>query len=87
MIVEMLKKNDKMKVEIDGHTDNVGDKAKNKALSQARAKAVEAYVESKGIAKERMESQGFGDEKPLVPNTSADNKQKNRRTEFKILTK
>jgi cytochrome c oxidase subunit 2 len=87
IVVDLLKKNPKMTVEVAGHTDNAGDKVKNKKLSEDRAKSVEAYVESKGIAKDRMESKGFGDEKPLVPNTSAENKQKNRRTEFKILTK
>ncbi|MEO0041076.1 MAG: hypothetical protein RL329_524 [Bacteroidota bacterium] len=87
VIVELLKKNVKMTVGIAGHTDNIGDKAQNKKLSEDRAKAVKAYVEGKGIAKERMNAMGYGDAKPLVPNTTPENKQKNRRTEFKILTK
>lgn len=87
MIVEIMNKYPKMTVEVSGHTDNAGKKDKNKALSEARAKAVAAYVASKGIAADRMKAVGFGDEKPLAENTTPENKKKNRRTEFTILTK
>ncbi len=87
LIVEALNKNPKMTVEVSGHTDNVGDKAKNQILSQERAKAVEAYVEKKGIDTKRIESIGFGDTKPIGDNSTDAGKQLNRRIEFKILTK
>lgn len=87
LIVDALNKNPKMTVEIDGHTDNVGDKAKNQILSQERAKAVEDYVQKKGIDTKRIESIGFGETKPVGDNATAEGKQANRRIEFKILTK
>ena len=87
LIVDIMNKNPTMTVEISGHTDNVGDAVKNKVLSEARAKTVADYVAKKKIDVKRMTALGFGDEKPLVPNDSEANKLKNRRTEFKILTK
>jgi outer membrane protein OmpA-like peptidoglycan-associated protein len=69
-------------VEIDGHTDNVGNKAKNIKLSQARADAVKDWLIAKGIAKDRITARGFGPDKPAVPNTTPENKKKNRRIEF-----
>ena len=87
IIVDALNKNPKMVVEIDGHTDNVGDKEKNLFLSQARAKAVESYVEKKGVDTKRIESVGFGETKPIGDNNTDAGKQLNRRIEFKILSK
>ncbi len=76
-----------MKVEIGGHTDNAGDAAKNVLLSDARAKAVLAYVQSKGIAADRMMAKGYGSGVPVAPNDSPENMKKNRRTEFVIASK
>ena len=70
---------------IEGHTDNVGPRSFNIDLSRRRAKAVEDYLNGKGIAKERLRSDGFGFDKPLVPNDSPINRAKNRRTEFRLL--
>lgn len=70
---------------IEGHTDNVGPRLFNIDLSRRRAKAVEDYLIGKGIAKERLRSDGFGFDKPLVPNDSPINRAKNRRTEFRLL--
>ncbi|MCU0699496.1 MAG: OmpA family protein [Myxococcaceae bacterium] len=70
---------------IEGHTDNVGPKAFNLDLSKRRAKAVEDYLVGRGIAKERLRSDGFGMERPIVPNDSPINRAKNRRTEFKLV--
>jgi outer membrane protein OmpA-like peptidoglycan-associated protein len=70
---------------IEGHTDNVGPKGFNLELSKRRAKAVEDYLVGKGIAKERLRSDGFGMERPIVPNDSPINRAKNRRTEFKLV--
>jgi outer membrane protein OmpA-like peptidoglycan-associated protein len=72
-------------IRVEGHTDNVGDPAKNKDLSERRAKAVVAYLVGKGLAADRLVGKGFGDEKPLVDNTTADGKAQNRRVEFVIV--
>ena len=85
LVVEAMNKNTKMTVEVSGHTDNVGDAAKNKALSEARAKTVADFVAKKGVDAKRMLAVGFGDTKPLASNETAEGKQQNRRTEFKIL--
>jgi outer membrane protein OmpA-like peptidoglycan-associated protein len=72
-------------VEIGGHTDDDGTVAENQVLSQRRADAVKAYLESKGIDGDRMEAVGYGEEEPKVPNTSSLGKAENRRIEFTIL--
>jgi outer membrane protein OmpA-like peptidoglycan-associated protein len=84
-LVSAMNKYPKLVVEVGGHTDNVGDAAKNLTLSQARAASVVAYVAKKGIAASRMKPHGFGDTKPVGDNNTEDGKAKNRRTEFTIL--
>jgi len=69
-------------VEIQGHTDNVGSLPFNKKLSQDRAESVMNWLISKGVDAKRMTARGFGPDKPLVPNDSDANRQKNRRIEF-----
>lgn len=83
--IDFLKENKNVRVEIQGHTDNEGDPGRNLTLSENRAKAVMNYIIMKGIAKDRLTSKGYGQTKPKVPNTSDQNKAKNRRTEFFIL--
>lgn len=78
-------KNNNIRIEIRGHTDNVGNPASNLALSADRAFTVYDILLKKGIAKTRLAFKGLGDTKPLVPNTNEINKAKNRRTEFVIL--
>jgi outer membrane protein OmpA-like peptidoglycan-associated protein len=73
------------KVRVEGHTDNVGDAAKNKTLSQNRAQSVVAYLVKKGVAPERLEAVGFGDEKPIDDNGNAKGRAQNRRVEFNIV--
>lgn len=70
---------------IEGHTDNVGPRAFNLDLSKRRAKSVENYLTAKGIARERLRSDGFGFDRPIVPNDTPLNRAKNRRTEFKLV--
>jgi len=82
--INYLKENPRVKIEIQGHTDNEGISAKNKLLSQKRADGVKAYMVSKGITSGRLTARGFGQEQPKVANTSEINKAKNRRTDFKI---
>jgi outer membrane protein OmpA-like peptidoglycan-associated protein len=73
------------KVRVEGHTDSTGGKVRNEVLSRDRAAAVVAYLVSQGIAASRLESDGFGSSRPLVPNLSKANKEKNRRVEFRII--
>ena len=80
-------KNKTIKIEIGGHTDSDGNKKANQLLSQNRAKAVYDYAVKAGIVANRLSFKGYGDSKPLLPNTTAENKAKNRRTEIKITGK
>jgi OmpA-OmpF porin, OOP family len=70
---------------IEGHTDNVGPRSFNTDLSRRRAKAVEDYLITKGIERARLRSDGFGFDRPLVPNDTPINRAKNRRTEFRLV--
>jgi len=81
-VVLMLKTNPQTKIEIDGHTDNIGDQRLNLALSENRAKVILNYFVSKGIQENRLLYKGYGDAKPVAPNDSEDNKKKNRRVEI-----
>jgi outer membrane protein OmpA-like peptidoglycan-associated protein len=74
-----------MLLEVGGHTDNAGDAAGNKALSQKRAEAVVKYLAEKGVNPTRLQAKGYGQEKPIAENKTAAGKQKNRRVEFVIL--
>ena len=87
-LVKAMQAYPSMLVQVAGHTDNVGDPVSNQALSQARAEAVTKYLVEKGIAENRLSPRGFGDTRPLDPNAdnnTAENRAKNRRTEFSIL--
>lgn len=72
--------NDKFSIE--GHTDNVGKKAANQKLSEGRAAAIKDYLVSKGIHAERLQSKGFGMDKPVASNKTKAGKAKNRRVEI-----
>lgn len=82
--VKFLLAHPTINVTIQGHTDDVGNNASNKVLSANRAKGAMEYIASKGIEKSRLKSEGFGEAKPKVPNSSASNRAKNRRTDFLI---
>ncbi len=69
--------------EVSGHTDNVGTPAYNLKLSDARAAAVKAWLVQQGVAATRVTSRGYGDTRPLVPNTTDANRFKNRRVELR----
>jgi outer membrane protein OmpA-like peptidoglycan-associated protein len=84
-IIEFMENNPKLKVEISGHTDDVGSDVDNMKLSVNRAKAVYDFLITAGVAKERLMSKGYGETQPSVPNDSEANRQINRRIEFKVL--
>jgi outer membrane protein OmpA-like peptidoglycan-associated protein len=81
-VAQVLRDNPKITVEVQGHTDNVGNAAYNQKLSQSRAEAVRAYLISKGIEARRLTAKGYGMKQPLVPNNSDANRALNRRVQF-----
>lgn len=81
-IFELMKSDATLKISIEGHTDNVGDAASNKVLSNDRAKAVMDALIAKGVDKTRMSFVGWGQEKPVADNRSEDGRAQNRRVEI-----
>ncbi len=84
--VAILAEFESVRVEVSGHTDNVGDPGENAKLSQGRADAVKDYIVSKGIAADRVQAKGYGDSKPVGDNATAKGKAENRRIEFQVIT-
>lgn len=78
-VLAVLSANPEWKLRVEGHTDNVGDKAANLKLSNARAAAVAGWLTSKGIDAARLSAAGLGDTQPVAPNTTDDGRAKNRR--------
>ena len=85
-LVQLLNENPLLRIEIGGHTDNVGKPADNLALSNERAKAVVKYLISKNIDAKRLTAKGFGETKPVADNNSEDGRAQNRRTEMKVVS-
>jgi len=81
-ILDLLKKNSTKKIEIQGHTDKVGGDAYNQTLSEARAKAIVAWLTQHGIAGDRLTAKGFGKTKPVADNATDTGRAKNRRVEI-----
>ncbi|MDN3722913.1 OmpA family protein [Aequorivita sp. SDUM287046] len=89
-LVELMKKNPEMEIKVEGHTDNRGTDAYNMDLSERRAKSTVQYVISKGIAKDRISGEGFGESRPSVTcgeNCSEAQHQQNRRSDFIVVKK
>ncbi len=84
-LTKLLTDFSKLKVEISGHTDNVGTKAYNQKLSEARAKTIVDYLVKAGVDVQRLEYKGYGMDAPIANNDTEAGRQENRRTEFKIL--
>ncbi|TAE65633.1 MAG: OmpA family protein, partial [Bacteroidetes bacterium] len=82
---DVLKKRTQYKLEISGHTDNVGIAATNLQLSKDRANAIKNFLIKKGIPANRLIAQGFGQTKPIADNKTDKGRQKNRRVEMKIV--
>ena len=86
-LINFINKNSGVKLEIGGHTDNVGTADYNKKLSEQRAKSVVAYLLAKGVEKSQLVAVGYGEVKPIEPNETKEGKAKNRRVEFRVLQK
>jgi OmpA-OmpF porin, OOP family len=83
-VAKIMAENPETKLDIDGHTDNVGTDALNQTLSENRAASVKAYLASKGVDESRLMSTGYGETKPVADNKTAAGRQKNRRVEMKL---
>ncbi|MDR3675971.1 MAG: OmpA family protein, partial [Acidobacteriota bacterium] len=81
-ILDLMKKNPTQKIEVQGHTDNVGGDAYNQTLSEARAKAIVGWLTQHGIAADRLTAKGFGKTKPIADNATDVGRAKNRRVEI-----
>ena len=86
-LVLFLQQNPTLNIEIGGHTDNEGSDAHNITLSLNRAEAVYNYLVSKGIKPSRLTFKGYGESTPIDSNQTPDGRAKNRRTEFKVISK
>lgn len=86
-VIKLLENNETLRIEISGHTDNVGSHSSNQRLSEARAKAVVDYLVKKDISKSRLEYKGYAFDQPIAPNNTEEGRAQNRRVEFKILSK
>ncbi|QJD96988.1 OmpA family protein [Mucilaginibacter robiniae] len=90
-VVTILNDNPKLKIELSAHTDSVGSNGYNQSLSQKRAQACVDYIISEGIAAERIFARGYGETRPIAPNSlpngkdNPEGRQLNRRTEFTVL--
>lgn len=84
-VYEVLAQNERLRVRIDGHTDDVGTVDYNMGLSQRRADSVRAWLIERGIDAGRLETRAFGPTRPAAPNETAEGRQKNRRVEISVL--
>lgn len=84
-VVQMMKENTRIEIQLEGHTDNVGSPKANLELSQSRVDAVKKYLVEKGIAKGRIQTKAFGGSQPLANEMTPEARAKNRRVEMRIL--
>lgn len=87
MVLRFLQNNPSIKLEISGHTDNTGTLRINQKLSRDRAGAVVSYLVQRGIPEEMLVSEGYADTQPVAGNATAAGRERNRRVEFKVLSK
>lgn len=85
-VVQLMTDNPQLKIQIGGHTDNIGSAADNLTLSNNRAKAVISYLQQNGINISRLSSKGFGAAKPVADNNTEEGRAQNRRTELNIVS-
>ncbi len=86
-LVQIMKENTTMEIELSGHTDNVGNPDKLLTLSQERVTTVKNYLVKNGIHAARITGKGYGASKPLVKNDTEEHRRMNRRVEFKVMKK
>lgn len=86
-VVQLLKDNPTLKIQINGHTDNSGKTSDNITLSENRAKSVTTFIISKGINTARLSFKGWGDTQPLANNATPEGRAQNRRTELKVISR
>jgi len=84
-VVEMMKDNDKIIIQLEGHTDNLGDADANLELSERRVEAVKKYIVSRGIQKSRVKTKAFGGSQPITNGVTPEARNMNRRVELRIL--
>lgn len=84
-VAEAMKSNTALAIKIAGHTDDIGKTRDNLVLSKERAESVKSILVSMGISPERIETEGFGESKPIVANDTEENRKRNRRTEFIVI--
>lgn len=84
-VLDIMQKNPSLKVELAGHTDNIGKPADNQRLSEQRAKAVFDFLVGKGVASERLSYKGYGDTRPVADNNTEEGRAQNRRTTFTVV--
>lgn len=82
-VADLIKRKN-LNLKLSGHTDNVGSKTRNLALSRERAESVKAYLVGKGVNASKIEAVGYGMSQPIASNKTAEGRQKNRRVEFTI---
>lgn len=85
LMVDFLKNNKQIGIEISGHTDDVGTDQVNLELSKKRAQSVMSYLQQSGIEAARLTAKGYGETRPVAKNDSEENRQKNRRIEWRVL--
>ncbi len=86
-IAQFLIRNPNIKIEVQGHTDNIGGIEFNQRLSEQRARVVAEALIQRGVSPEQVRWRGFGMSRPVAPNDTEENRQKNRRTEFVIIAR
>ena len=86
-VAQALKSRPTLRVRIEGHTDSRGSDLYNKTLSERRAASVKSYLEGKGITPDRLDAEGWGEERPIGDNRHAEGREMNRRVEFHIVGK
>lgn len=83
-VAAAMKVNKKLEVEVGGHTDSVGDEAKNQRLSERRAESVKAFLVNEGVDEDRLSTRGYGETQPADTNDTAEGRANNRRVAFKV---
>ena len=86
-LANLLVENPTIRLEISGHTDNVGSFRANQKLSESRAKSVVDYIINQGVASDRLEYKGYSFNQPIADNNTKEGRAQNRRVEFKVLSK